>query len=816
MTLAPRWRKMLGDLGAGGRVRTALAVLAMAAGVFGVSMVLTAWSVMNRELARTFAETRPASAILQADPLDDALVDSLRRLPGVADAELRGTVRARVRLGGDRWAPLILFVVRDFDDQRVDRFRRDSGAWPPRENEIVIERASLSVAQAGVGDAITIRTAGGRETRLRIAGTVHAAGLAPGWMDHVVSGFVPWSSIARGDPESERTEVRLLAVEREDEARIRAVAVAAGHWLAARGTTIRRAEIPPPGRHPHADQMDTFLFLLGAFGVLTLALSAVLMATLITTLLAKQVREIGIMKAIGADSGQIAALYLGQVAVLAAVALLVGMPLGIAGGQGYAGFATRMLNADLRSGFPPGWVVAVQIAAGLIVPLLVAFVPVVAASRTTVHQALQGALAARPWGTRRFDGWFTRIRWLPRPLLLSLRTTVRRRARLALTVVTLAAGGAVFLSALNVAGGWNRAVAEDFASRRYDLDLRLSRPQPTVTVVRALAAIPEVAHAESCVEGDASRSVGEVAGHAGAFGARLAHGAGAAATLAGHARIRLLGPEPGTRLLALPVLRGRWLAPGDSHQVVINHALAASDTSLYVGGPLRLLVGSRAVSWTIAGVVKEIAAPPTVYAAPATILAALERTADFTRGARIVTREHDLAGQLRAAAAVERALAAEGIAVAGIQSRRDWMKAFEDHLVIIMSALLLAAGLVVLVGGLGLTSTLALNVMERTRELGVLAAIGATPGVLAWFVVFEGVLMGLASWVVAIALSIPATMGVGAVAGRIFIRTPLDYVTSPAALPAWLVLVVVLAALASLYPALHASRMEIREALAHE
>jgi putative ABC transport system permease protein len=669
------------------------------------------------------------------------------------------------------------------------------------------------VANARVGEAITIRTAGGRETALRIAGTVHAAGLAPGWMDHVVSGFVPWSSIARGDPESERSEVRILATER-DEGRLRELAVAAGHWLVERGTAIRRAEIPPPGRHPHADQMDTFLFLLGAFGSLTLALSGVLMATLITTLLAKQVREIGIMKAIGADSGQIAALYLGQVALLATFALVVGLPLGIAAGQGYAGFATRMLNADLQSWFPPPWIVAVQIAAGLIVPLLVSCAPVVAASRTTVHQALQGALAAKPWGARRLDGWCTRIRWLPRPLLLSLRTTVQRRARLALTVGTLAAGGAVFLSALNVSGGWDRAVAEDFESRRYDVDLRLSRPQPAVTVARVLAAVPEVVRAEFWVEGEATRaSGGEPSARAAALGARLAHGAPATA---GHARIRLLGPDPGTRLLALPVLRGRWLAPGDSDQVVINHAFAASDTSLRVGGPLRLVTGSRTVTWTIAGVVKEIAAPPTVYAAPATILAALDRTADFTRGARIVTREHDRAGQDRAAQAIERALAAEGIPVAGIQSRRDVKKALEDHLVIITSTLLLAAGLVVIVGGLGLTSTLALNVLERTREFGILAAIGAAPRVLARFVVLEGVLMGLASWVVAIALSVPATMAVGAVAGRIFIRTPLAYVVSPAALLVWLVLVVVLAALASLYPALRASRMQIREALAHE
>ena len=81
----------------------------------------------------------------------------------------------------------------------------------------------------------------------------------------------------------------------------------------------------------------------------------------------------------------------------------------------------------------------------------------------------------------------------------------------------------------------------------------------------------------------------------------------------------------------------------------------------------------------------------------------------------------------------------------GIQSLSDRRRAFLDHLVIIESALLFAAALVVLVGGLGLTSTLTLNVIERTREIGILGAIGATPRTIWRNIVFEGVVMGVLS-----------------------------------------------------------------------
>lgn len=338
-------------------------------------------------------------------------------------------------------------------------------------------------------------------------------------------------------------------------------------------------------------------------------------------------------------------------------------------------------------------------------------------------------------------------------------------------------------------------MADDFAARRYDIDVRLSRPQPESLVAVALARVPDVEHAEYWGEGDGLRP---------------------GASRGAHERIRLLGPDPGSTLLALPILQGRWLMADDTTGVVINHALAAQDPSLAVGRVITLTVNRRPVSWTVVGIAKEVAAPPTVYARARAILDATGQSPGLTRGARVVTRRHDLPGQVAAAREIERALESAGVSVGGIQPRRDFQKALEDHLVIIMSALLLAASLVVLVGGLGLTSTLALNVIERTREFGILGAIGAAPRTIARFVVFEGLLMGVLSWVVAIAAAVPATMALDDVAGRLFIRTPLDFTMSPRAVVTWLALVVVLATLSSLYPAWRAARMTVREALAYE
>jgi putative ABC transport system permease protein len=762
-------------------VRCALAVLAMTAGAFGVATIATSYTILTRELKATFAGTTPASAVLTVERLDDAVLAAVRALPGVADAEARPAASARIRLANGDARPMTLYLV---GANRIDRIAAsDCGgkAIAPcvaalQPDELLVERASLSMAGAAVGERIAVKTPDGVVRSLRVAGTVHAAGLAPGWMDHHVAAFAGPQSLLR------TARSRLLVVvggNRLDEPHIRDVAARVRVLLARRGANVIDVEIPRPGRHPHADQMATFLFLLGCFGVLTLALSAVLVATMIHALLTEQLRQVGVMKALGATTRQIAALYLVQVSLLACAALALGMPLGYLAGRAYAAFASNMLNATIASNAVPFWALAAQLATGLLVPLAVAAAPVLHASRISVHAALANDVGRRAFGASAFDRLLARIAWLPRPLMLSLRTTFHRRGRLALTVATLAAGGAVFITTLDSAAGWQRVLADEGAARKYDLDVRLAEPRPVAELARALANVGEVAHAEYWSEANARLPRDE--------------------------RAIVVRPRVPSPILALPLLQGRWLRAGDRDAVVVNQALLARMPSLHLGDPLRLRVDGRDATWRLVGVVKELVPFPVAYTTE-------EPPPRASRSIRVVTRQHDAAARRAASRAIERALPN----VTSVQSLPDARQAFADHLVILNTALLLAAMLVVLVGALGLTSTMALGVVERTRELGILSSIGASPRTLARDVVVQGAIVGALSWCTALALAVPLTFFVNALSGRIFIGTSLPFVLSPAAAAAWLVLVLVLSALASLHPAWRASQLTIREALAYE
>src|SRR5207244_13276577 len=111
------------------------------------------------------------------------------------------------------------------------------------------------------------------------------------------------------------------------------------------------------------------------------------------------------------------------------------------------------------------------------------------------------------------------------------------------------------------------------------------------------------------------------------------------------------------------------------------------------------------------------------------------------------------------------------------------------------------------------TSAMSTSVTERTREFGVLHAIGATPAAVRGIVVTEGVLTGVLSLALALAATLPLTLVFGDFIGGQAFRQPLPYRFSGAALVLWTVLSLAGAALASTAAARRASRLTIREAL---
>jgi putative ABC transport system permease protein len=135
---------------------------------------------------------------------------------------------------------------------------------------------------------------------------------------------------------------------------------------------------------------------------------------------------------------------------------------------------------------------------------------------------------------------------------------------------------------------------------------------------------------------------------------------------------------------------------------------------------------------------------------------------------------------------------------------------------LIIQLLAIMAVIIAVVGGVGLSGVLTLNVLERRREIGVMRSIGASTWRVIRLYVGEGLLLGWLSWMIALPLSIPAAYGLATVGLSVALNQQLAYRFSLGGALTWLVIITLLAILASAFPARGASRISVRESLAYQ
>jgi putative ABC transport system permease protein len=129
----------------------------------------------------------------------------------------------------------------------------------------------------------------------------------------------------------------------------------------------------------------------------------------------------------------------------------------------------------------------------------------------------------------------------------------------------------------------------------------------------------------------------------------------------------------------------------------------------------------------------------------------------------------------------------------------------------VLKAVSLSVSIIALsMGVLNVLNTLLMTIQERTREIGIISAIGWSDRRIMTSIVLEGVMMSMLGCVVGI--------GVGYLAGMLFPLVPtvgdyIDFKPTLALVVPTLLAALVLCALGSLYPAWRATRMTPAEAL---
>lgn len=801
------WRKAIRDFWHE-RARTALVVLAIALGISAFAAVMSSYAILTRELDRGYLATNPASAVIRLDSIDDETVKAILQNPEVSDAEPRRTIRGQLKAGPVQWRNVMLFVVHDYGNIRVSKLVPEEGAWPPAPGEILIERDAFQVAKANIGDAVTVKTANGVEQPLVVSGSVHDVGQAQARMENIVYGYINLATLVQLGEQPTLDQVNILVAQnRFDESHIKRVVADVETLIKSRGHQVRRIDIPAPGKHPHSDLTGMLLLAMSSFGLFVLVLSGILVINLLTAMMASQVRQIGVMKAIGGTRRQIAGIYFGQALFLGIAAVIVSVPLGILGSRALCRYMAVFLNFDINSFAVPAWVYLLVAVVGIAAPLLAAAYPVWSGTAAPVRVALsEFGLSQTTFGASALDRALTRIGGKISLIVFAIRNSFRRRARLVLTLLTLTAGGLFFLAALNVRASMINTLDQMFAARKYDLSVQFANPYELTKIDEAIRNTTGIRRAEGWFMTEASVTEEPTEGtHASSSGL---HSSGS-----DNNRFTVVAMPPESDLLKLHIIEGRNLAPGDTDAIVINNTLARTEPTMRVGQTVVLRMGPAETTWRVVGVAREAFSPPVAYI-PLSFIQ--QRHPGMANNLRLSLDKTDPDSLAIVKANLDRNLEQQGVRARGSLSTAESRFGFDQHMLMIYVFLIVMSAIIGGVGGLGLMTTMSLNVLERRREMGVMRALGATPRIIWLMIVAEGIVIGLLSWTIAALLAWPISKVAGNFIVRMMFRSGLDFTFEPLGLLIWIVVSISLSAAASFLPAWKASRVTVREALAYE
>lgn len=815
-----RLKKVWGDL-AERKGRTILTLAGLVIGIWGIGSVFVAALVLSNDLGENYARTNAPSVAVNVAARSGYKTPDADALPPGVEVENRPLLYSRIEVGPNNWMPLLVFVVEDFDNPRIAKMFPEEGAWPPPKGTIAIERDAevlltiirkqqtgqirghnapprdetlpTGIAEEVIGSTVRIRLPEGQDITAEITGTVFDPGQAPSKMEQLVYGYVTRQTANAWLPEGYSD--RLLAtVEgwKENPDRVQAAAAQLSALVEAAGGAVTSVGFPSPDQHPHQFQMNSILFLLGALGGLGLVMSLVLVVNLVGSILTNQIRQIGVLKAIGAGTRQVSALYFSSMAILGVASAVIALPFMEKAGYVVVRVISGMLNFDVLTVHLPVWAYAVIIFFGGLLPVMAAWFPVRKWSGVAVRDALDNYGAAESAAS----GSAIDKAPLPVPLVvrLGIRNALRKPKRFILTVATLAGGILIFILAMNIRASLLATADKEEATKLYDVSTLFSETVPFERI-SWVTRFPIVDRIELW---DVARI--SVPSGSGAPGPQFT----------------AWGVPGDTKAVVPNIIEGRWLDPARPDGIVINHRFANAFPEMQVRQSYTFEVAGERKRFEILGIFKEFGGAA-VYLPEDTLRDLTGNPPGSGRFLMTSLKDPDN-GEDRATLKVllEEHFEMLGLNVVRLETTKVASQIIRNHLGVIVVMLAFVAFLMLVVSGLGMASAIATGVVERTRELGALRAIGAAPGTILRVLLSEALFMAIAAFAVAALAAPPLTAAFGSYFGSAFVEYPFDYATSGAGLWASLVAAVVLACLATAGPARVATRGAVAAAIAYE
>ena len=475
-----------------------------------------------------------------------------------------------------------------------------------------------------------------------------------------------------------------------------------------------------------------------AFGLLTLVISVLIVVNVVSGAVIAGTTRIGVLKSVGFTPAQVVACYV----VMVAMPALSGCVAGVVGGNLLAipllGQNAQVYQVGVLG--VPLWADAAVPLAVLLLTAAGAVPPALRAGRLSAVAAIATGRAPRPARGYLAQRALARLIMLPRVVTLGLAAPFARPGRTLVTVLAVLFGVVAVTFGVGLGASLDRAITD--GSRHAALPVSVTAVPPGSVAPGALNGPGGAGSSGTSQSVVVGRSL--TAAQQQAAAAALAAQPGTLHDLAiTEDHLSLPGVPAGVEVTAYggdPAWAG--LAPVSGHlysgpdQVDVN-TLFLTDTGTKVGSMYTLASGGRHLTVTIAGEVFQPGNQPDMFLSAAT-LHELDPAAGPSQYGVALKPGTDAQAYANTVSAVLGSSLAVTVNTGG------------SHLVAVVTLVTMLTIVIIIVAGLGVLNTVALQIRERAHAIGVFKAVGMVPLQTLVMIICSVAVTGLLAGVVAV------------------------------------------------------------------
>ncbi len=660
--------------------------------------------------------------------INESHINDLENIENVNEVEIRSIFYTRMYIG-ERRNDVIVVGIEDFSNQKVDIVSIDCGK-APGDMEVLadrnMERGNLYNGKEG--DTVRIYDFQGNVYEIEITGTGHSLLYANYPMFGVAVFYTNFENV---HTLSNASGANIISVDLQYNTQEDADSAIEDieSYLSQNTTFVSFSDIPDvrlngdwPGEQQFSDMSSFFVILT----LMTLFCSVFLISNTMHTMITEQKSEIGQLKAVGATKMQVVKSYATTGLLMGGIGAITGGIIGILISHLMVSFlaGTFFGVTPVFNVFIPVVMISILVGCGL--TLLATLPALVKVLRMTAREGMEKHGIATNYGTSRFDKLLMKMGFMPRSAQMGLRNVARKKGRSVSTVLQITLAVGMFLAIISIGASIQAAVSQEFSNFGSDIistgSMEGGRPLYE-DLQFVLEDIDGVEIAEPMVFTEVVLND---------------HNLG----VYGYSHDTISYDFKST------LYKGRWFNSNEEQTnatvLVITKSFSEIE-SLRVGDTVEVKMATGTYNFQIIGITSSLMNNGMACFIPISTVQDKLMMGNMVNGFSIVTesKSHDLID--RVATDIEDTMLERGFVVNNFIL---YIAEEQNHQANqqVMNLMMAVGGLIVLITMIGLMSMLTMNVIERTKEIGMLRCIGSSSRSIRSVFGVEGLVIALFGW----------------------------------------------------------------------